>query len=292
MRFVTIHHAKGFGLIEIMVTISIISVLSSVSAVATKQYRDKAKTAKVNQEVHQVEQALDIFRSTSDGFPNPEPGQRKLYCVGSTDCVLNGKSVPTQLNIETGEPGTGGMEFDSLTAFSDDAGIDQGYMYLSCGSEEMVCSEEDTALIWSDSDFDWYDWLGDDTFATGVEDNFDFWSFFGLNPNDYADYVENGEGESLSFVCDPDTFPHGSFDIYPPASTNNPLMESPYCSWDPQAGNYVCHSTSCEGSYAEFYGMVTAIYYAPYCGQAFGSQFNPSCIDFAGETRCRVPCED
>lgn len=284
---------KGFGLIEILVTVSIIGVLSSVSAVATKQYRDKAKTSKVKQEVKQVDTALRVFESTAGGFPNPEPGERKLYCVGSTECVLNGKSVPTQLNIETGQTGTGGMEFDSFVSFPDDSGLDQGYMYLSCGSNETVCDEDDSALIWSDSDFDWYDWFNDDLEADSVEDDFDFWSFLGLDPNDYTDFDPGaGDGGNLTFICDPGDFPYGSFEIYPPASSNRPLLASTYCSWDAGAGNYVCSPTSCEGSYAEFSLQVDAIYYAPYCGQPAGSQFSPNCIEFAGETKCRIPCED
>lgn len=278
---------RGFGLIEILVVTTIISILSSVGAVATKQFRNKAKVAKVQAEIKGIGSEFEVYESGAGGYPNPEPGERKVYCIGSTDCAYKGKAVPTELGLESMP------DFAVLDAFNGGEGLTQGYMYMSCGADEDICPPEDTALLFGlpEGDMiDIFDYEGDPY----VDYNFFDWGDWGFDEFDWYNYdVYDGEsgGNSTSFQCDPDTFPNGSFDIYGPLSTDTPLMASPYCSWNGAMAQYVCSPNSCEASYAEFTDMVNAVYFAPYCGQPPGPQYNPNCIEFAGQTKCKLACD-
>jgi general secretion pathway protein G len=73
---------KGFTLVELLVVISIISVISSVVLVSTASAKKRSQDAVITSEVRQVKTALDLYALSKGGYPNPEPGFKKLYCVG------------------------------------------------------------------------------------------------------------------------------------------------------------------------------------------------------------------
>lgn len=60
---------KGFTLIELMVVISIISLLSSVVLAALKDARDRAEGAKIVSEIRSLQTALELYRSQFGNYP-------------------------------------------------------------------------------------------------------------------------------------------------------------------------------------------------------------------------------
>jgi len=60
---------KGFTLIELLVVISIIGILSTLAVVSLNNARVKARDAKRVSDVKQIQTALELYLSDSDGYP-------------------------------------------------------------------------------------------------------------------------------------------------------------------------------------------------------------------------------
>jgi len=74
---------RGFTLVELMVVISVISLLSSVSMYSTAQARVKAEDARKKSQIHQVETAIAI-KKTATGKTPRNYSCAGVYCAGGT----------------------------------------------------------------------------------------------------------------------------------------------------------------------------------------------------------------
>lgn len=147
---------SGFTLIELLVVISIIGLLSSVVLVSLSGVKTKAKEAKVQTEIHQIELALQAYNAEHGGYPNPNNDTYpRLYCIGSDSCLIGGEPISmfpedaiafkqiTQSNIASAFPV---FESESdLVALDND---NKGYLYVSCGSGDSLCQEDTAGLIY------------------------------------------------------------------------------------------------------------------------------------------------
>jgi prepilin-type N-terminal cleavage/methylation domain-containing protein len=104
---------RGFTLIEIMVVISIISLLSSVILVTLSSARTKADNASRNSAIVQYRNAFALYASSHNGlFPWPGNG---TYCVGNYNNPLfpnntcGSDNVPCAGSCST-FPGVTGLE--------------------------------------------------------------------------------------------------------------------------------------------------------------------------------------
>lgn len=272
---------KGFGLIEILVVVSIVGILSSVGAVATKEFRTKAKVAKVQQETHTVESAFDVYQATSGGYPNPSPGERKAYCVGSNDCAFRGKAVTDQLSVD------GMPVFEELIGFENDFGLTQGYMYVSCGDLTVTCEADDTALLYGLPEEEWLDIFGSD--YEFEYDDFDWgdWEWEEIDWGDYESYGGGGTGQLAQ--CSPEDYTLRLINDQISAPQPVIMMSSTDCTWNATMGYSEC-DISCDAAASNFSDDVRGVYPFPYCGQSIGTQFNPNCVQFEGGTLCKDDC--
>lgn len=62
-------HSAGFTLIELLVVISIIALLSSVVLTSLSTTRNKAQANKLTQEVVQLRNALELYKSDNGAYP-------------------------------------------------------------------------------------------------------------------------------------------------------------------------------------------------------------------------------
>ena len=98
---------KGFTLIELMVVVSIISLLSSIVLTAVGTVREKARDTRRLEDMRQILIALELYRDTHGTYPrnrNLSDGTSNYGeqdCQGWDDSVRNGN-------------GTGGMFLDPL----------------------------------------------------------------------------------------------------------------------------------------------------------------------------------
>jgi len=272
---------KGFGLIEILVVVSIVGILSSVGAVATKEFRTKAKVAKVQQETHSVESAFEVYQATAGGYPNPDPGERKVYCVGSNNCAFRGKAVSNELTMD------GLPLFDELIGFENDYGLTQGYMYLSCGDLTETCDPYNTALLYGLPEEEWLSIFGSDYEFEYDEFNWEDWGWMEI---DWESFLAYGEEEIEELAqCSPDAYTLRLINDQVSAQQPVILMSSSDCTWNETMEYFEC-SLSCTDAATNFSEDVHGVYPYPYCGQPLGSQFNPNCITFEGEGICKTDC--
>ncbi len=273
---------KGFTIIELLVVISIVSILSSVGVAVTKSSKNKAQTAKVKSETGSIKTALSVYEASNGGYPNPEPGVKQLYCVGSTDCALRGKAIADTFTLENGP------QFAStLVPFNNQNGLDQGYMYLSCGSAGTVCDPVNTTLFFATPDNEWYDPLGDTLDAQTIPANFN-WISYGIDFTTYPNYpyVPSGGGSS-AYQCYYPSYGQGTFEV---SSMTGYILSSPSCVWNTVMGYYDCSSTCSDASY-EFYNIVTSQFPFSFCGQSRSVSSDP-CVDYFGQGTvvCNVGC--
>jgi general secretion pathway protein G len=62
-------HRKGFTLIELLVVIAIIGLLSTLAVVAMSNARQKARDAKRVSDIKQIQSALDLYATDTNGYP-------------------------------------------------------------------------------------------------------------------------------------------------------------------------------------------------------------------------------
>lgn len=131
---------KGFTLVELLVVISLISLLSSIVLAALDSARAKATDALIMAQRSEVSKALELYFLSNGGYPNPDyvsgggpTKNRTFYCVGATNCLLGGISIPTAL------PGVTIGSITSLPTISTTNGNTRGIIYLSCKSNTPFC---------------------------------------------------------------------------------------------------------------------------------------------------------
>ncbi len=72
---------SGFTLIEIMVVVVIIGILASVVVPRIMDNPDKARTAKVKNDLRALESALDIYRLDNFVYPTTDQGLESLVTL-------------------------------------------------------------------------------------------------------------------------------------------------------------------------------------------------------------------
>ncbi len=127
---------KGFTLIELMMVISIISLLSSVVSASVATSKKKANDAKTVVQAHQVQLALEEYNQDNGGYPSCDEGS-SYCCITADDCMVNGQVVTTRINSSFAPFGEQSLEFPIIT---DENGEQQGIVYNSCSSSQYIQS--------------------------------------------------------------------------------------------------------------------------------------------------------
>ena len=85
-RLIT-HYApqRGFTLIEVMVVVVILSILAAVVVPRIMDNPDKARVAKVKQDIRALESALNLYRLDNFVYPSTEQGLEALIELPAID---------------------------------------------------------------------------------------------------------------------------------------------------------------------------------------------------------------
>ena len=88
---------KGFTLIEIMVSMVIVSILMSLSIVAFSASRKTARDGRRKADLEQIRSALEMYRSDCHVYPTPASGGFATSIVGPASCgsLIYMDTVPT-----------------------------------------------------------------------------------------------------------------------------------------------------------------------------------------------------
>lgn len=93
---------RGFTLLEILVVVILVGILASVSFQSFGNARDRSANAKMDGNVHQIQQALLVFESDTERFPHfvaypATPDGTKIYLTtpGGNTHYLPGDKLPS-----------------------------------------------------------------------------------------------------------------------------------------------------------------------------------------------------
>jgi prepilin-type N-terminal cleavage/methylation domain-containing protein len=244
---------NGFTLIEVLVAVTIISVLSVVAVSFVSLSRDRAKDAKVQQEKVLVKGVIEAYAAERGGYPNLNPGDGpRMYCVGSTDCYVNGRQVTDYMNPVTGTTDDTSFQIGDLIGFTNEADqLSQGFVYVSCGSEEPTC--DDASLIYPQSDYEYISYFNNDP-DDPIDDDFDFFTSIGINIDDYllVNTSDNPDSGTYPYTCRESDYTqfYGAFSLG--SCVNSSQTGKWYCntSCSSVIGQYSTCSASESGAYA------------------------------------------
>jgi prepilin-type N-terminal cleavage/methylation domain-containing protein len=93
--------ARGFTLIELMVVIAIIGLLSSIILASLSNSKDLATNSRVSQDIHQFQNALELYYTKYGGYPQPGTGTNAWTCLGKYSGYCWDQSTPTYADDST-----------------------------------------------------------------------------------------------------------------------------------------------------------------------------------------------
>jgi general secretion pathway protein G len=105
---------RGFTLIELLVVISIIGLLSSVVLAALGGTREKAKNAKLKQEIVQMRNAFELARSTDGTYPFTTSNKRIISLNYNSEIT----NIAAEISNTNGNSYSGGTA-SGIYTFSD-----------------------------------------------------------------------------------------------------------------------------------------------------------------------------
>lgn len=86
-------HERGFTLVELLVTISIIGILASITVVSVGNVRQLARDSKRLADIRQLQTGLEFYFSQTNSYPNPGQEIQVGVPERSVLCVINGSNV-------------------------------------------------------------------------------------------------------------------------------------------------------------------------------------------------------
>jgi len=126
-------HKRGFTLLELLVSITIIAVLTAIGIVSYSSVNKRSRDVKRKSDLEQIRSALEMYRSDNGAYPNIGSGFLNAQGL-DTDLVDSGymPQVP-------GDPSSGGVYYYDA--------IDTGGVYTSyciCADLETITSGSET----------------------------------------------------------------------------------------------------------------------------------------------------
>ena len=80
-------NAEGFSLVEILVVVTIISILASIAAVSYSRFVKQSRDARRKTDIEQIRAAIELYRNFNDVYPTPG------MVFGSSSIVDSGQTV-------------------------------------------------------------------------------------------------------------------------------------------------------------------------------------------------------
>jgi len=127
--------AKGFTIVELLIVIAVIAILAAIIVVAFNGITNRARLAKVQDEVKSVERLIEIYSAQNGGYPkttnNPHSNWKAADVRTDANCQ-NGSAQSDWVPNITGLP----QSDQKVTPGVD--GIVGCYLYVSDGTEYVL----------------------------------------------------------------------------------------------------------------------------------------------------------
>lgn len=129
---------RGFTLVELLITIGIVAILSSMLYSIGPSSRQFARDSRRKADLEQIRSALELYRNSNSTYPP---------CTVGTGCTINTTNVPALTSsyiseIPTDPSGTsrlyGYRPFDSAGGACDGTATDRCVTYSICSALEKV----------------------------------------------------------------------------------------------------------------------------------------------------------
>lgn len=275
---------RAFTVVEVMLVVTIISVLSVVTISFVSLSRDRAKDAKVQQEKVLVKGVIEAYAAEHGGYPNT--GDRGMYCIGSTECIVDGRPVSTYIDPQTGNVFQSlpedGFKMGDLISYTDENGlVSQGFVYVSCPVDDPDCEE---GVIYPQSGDEWISYF--DGTDEQLEDDNDYINI-GIDLDKYPrgdGTGDNPDPNTYTSTCRESDYPSnfGAFALFGYCQESQSTAGKWYCSQD--CSQIVTNNPVCDPAvhYVDNcqYGE-TSNGYEPYCSgscRLYSEEFPVQCI--------------
>jgi len=87
-----VNKTKGFTLVELLVVVTIISVLASIAAVSYSRFIKQSRDARRKTDIEQVRAAIELFRNFNGAYPTSQASPGLAFGVGALN---DAAAVPT-----------------------------------------------------------------------------------------------------------------------------------------------------------------------------------------------------
>lgn len=150
MKYLSSQKHKGFTVVELLVSISIIGVLSTIVFASFSQAREKSRVTKRISDMKQIQVALEYYYAVNKAYPSTGgTGNWRSECVGwggvkSDEVIMNPDPLSTQDKLVP----------KYLSAMPADPSMDKAnnkscYVYTSNGSDYALLDHDVTELYTS-----------------------------------------------------------------------------------------------------------------------------------------------
>lgn len=104
------HWQVGFTLIELLITVSIIAILTAISAFALNGSRESARDARRKTDLEQIKSALEIYKADCNMYPASLPGVGSSLQANPTvaNCAVSGSPINTYMQKTPADPKSDG----------------------------------------------------------------------------------------------------------------------------------------------------------------------------------------
>lgn len=103
------NHLKGFTLIELLVVIAVIGLLSAIVLASLNNARKKARDTQRLADIHQIQNALELYRDTNGRYPGSDGNGCGGWSIGNqSQPMINGALNPTYMGQAPRDPSATG----------------------------------------------------------------------------------------------------------------------------------------------------------------------------------------
>jgi general secretion pathway protein G len=141
---------KAFTLVEILVVVTIISLLASIAAVSYSRFVKQSRDARRKTDIEQIRAAIELYRNFNNVYPTPVPASSGM-AFGSTTASITDANGTIYMNRIPTDPMAAAavgytyfyMSLDPFQTYTLCAYIEGGDTSVSsndCGSSSLKCN--------------------------------------------------------------------------------------------------------------------------------------------------------
>lgn len=114
---------KGFSLVEILVVVTIISVLASIAAVSYSRFVKQSKDARRKTDIEQIRASIEMYRNFNSVYPTPAGATGMAFGTGN----ITDASATKYMSLIPNDPTYSASDVTTTTYYYTSSGTYQDY---------------------------------------------------------------------------------------------------------------------------------------------------------------------